>query len=154
MSKKFRRLVKMINWYPPFWGAGIRVHKASKDLMRFEIDLKLTWWNKNIFGTQFGGSLYAMCDPFYCFIVAEYLGRDFIVWDKAAKIDFIKPGRGKVRAVFEIDEERLAWIKAQSETEEKFTFWLQTEVRHLDGSIVAKVDKEIYVRRKDSVKRK
>ena len=148
MNKKLIRRFKYINWYPPFWGAGIRVHSVSDDMMRFEIDLKLTWWNKNIFGTHFGGSLYAMCDPWFCFIVAKYLGREFIVWDKAAKIEFVKPGRGRVRAIFEIDPERLAWIKAQSEKQEKFTFWLQAEVKHLDGSLVAQVDKEIYVRRK------
>lgn len=149
MAKKiYRRKFKLISWYPPLLGAGIKVHKMSEDFMRFEIDMKLTWWNKNLFGTHFGGSLYAMCDPFFCFIVTEFLGRDFIVWDKAAKIEFVKPGKGRVRAIFEIEPERLAWIKQQSEEQEKFTFWLPAEVKHLDGSIVARVEKEIYVRRK------
>ncbi|NNE29246.1 MAG: DUF4442 domain-containing protein [Saprospiraceae bacterium] len=147
-TKRFRRLVKMINWYPPFWGAGIRVRNFSEDLMKWEVELKLTWWNKNVFGTQFGGSLYAMCDPFFCFIVAEHLGKDFYVWDKAAKIEFVKPGRGKVRAIFEIPPDQLVWIKEQAAIEKKFTFWLDAEVLGEKDEVVALVKKEIYVSRK------
>lgn len=55
-------------------------------------------------GTHFGGSLYAMCDPFYMWILMENLGKDFIVWDKAATIRFKKPGTGTVNAEFEISK--------------------------------------------------
>ena len=46
-----------------------------------------------------GGSLYAMCDPFFMLILmTEALGDEYIVWDKAAQILFKQPGKSKVRA--------------------------------------------------------
>lgn len=50
--------------YPPFLGAGIRV-KISKDVKTVDVVMKLTFWNRNYVKTHFGGSLYAMCDPFF-----------------------------------------------------------------------------------------
>lgn len=70
---------KLINWYPPFIGAGIKLTHLSDDFLRAEVEMKLRWWNKNLVGVHFGGSLAAMCDPFYMLLLMNTLGRDFIV---------------------------------------------------------------------------
>ena len=85
-----------VNLYPPFLGAGVRVVRIGLDLASFDVRMRLVWWNKNLVGTHFGGSLYAMCDPFFMWILVEQLGRDFIVWDKSAQIRFRRPGRGTI----------------------------------------------------------
>lgn len=82
-------LLKLINFWPPFIGTGIRVKSISKDFTDITVELKLRFWNKNYVGTQFGGSIYAMTDPFYMLILMENLGREYIVWDKAANIRFL-----------------------------------------------------------------
>ena len=102
----------MINWYPPYIGAGIKLTKLSKDFMYAEVQMKLHWWNKNLMGTHFGGSLASMCDPFYMLMLVNLLGRDYIVWDKAATINFRKPGRGTVKCVFQLDQAILDQIKS------------------------------------------
>ena len=33
--------------------------------------MKMYWWNKNLFGTHFGGSLASMTDPFYIFSLSQ-----------------------------------------------------------------------------------
>nr|HAD52477.1 tetrameric acyl-CoA thioesterase [Algoriphagus sp.] len=83
-KSKFEKLIKKINWYPPYLFSGIKVVDYNEEFTYFKTQLKLTWWNRNLVGTAFGGSLYAMCDPFFMFILMINLGRDYIVWDKTA----------------------------------------------------------------------
>lgn len=138
----------MINWYPPYIGAGIKLKKVNQDKTRMEVELRKTWFNKNLFGTHFGGSLYSMCDPFYVFIVHNYLGRGYVVWDKSAEIKFIKPGTGKVRAIFEISQEKLLQLKGEVDSVGKHTAIFETVITNESDELVAKVRKEIYMRKK------
>ena len=92
-----------MRFWPPYLGAGIRVDEVDEKLTRIQVSMKLTGRNTNVVGTHFGGSLYSMCDPWFMFMLMRGLGDQFIVWDQAAEIDFIKPGKGTVRAVFELD---------------------------------------------------
>src|SRR6185436_1285267 len=88
-----RRLLRLMRFYPPYLGAGIRITEVSEDLRAVTVELALKAWNRNYVGTHFGGSLYAMCDPFFMFLVIQAMGPGYVVWDKAATIDFLKPGR-------------------------------------------------------------
>ena len=144
----FYKNIKMINWYPPYIGAGIKLKKVNQHKTRMEVELRKTWFNKNLFGTHFGGSLYAMCDPFYVFIVHNYLGRGYVVWDKSAEIKFIKPGTGKVKAIFEISQEKLLELKGEVDHIGKHTVFFETVITNEDQEVVAKVRKEIYMRKK------
>ena len=54
------------NLYFPYLGAGIRCTRVMDDYTELDVRMKLTWYNRNYVGTQFGGSLYAMTDPFTC----------------------------------------------------------------------------------------
>ena len=144
----FYKNIKMINWYPPYIGAGIKLKKVNQDKTRMEVELRKTRFNKNLFGTHFGGSLYAMCDPFYVFIVHNYLGRGYVVWDKSAEIKFIKPGTGKVSAVFEISQEKLLQLKEEVDSAGKHTVFFETVIKNESDQLVAKVRKEIYMRKK------
>ncbi|MBI3536769.1 MAG: DUF4442 domain-containing protein, partial [Chloroflexi bacterium] len=66
-------ILRHLNLYPPFVGAGIR-SKISRDHRRIEVWMKLRWYNLNAVGTHFGGSLYAMCDPWFMLILIKALG--------------------------------------------------------------------------------
>ena len=142
-------LLRLLNLYPPYLGAGVRV-RVSSDLRTYEVRLKLRSWNRNYVGTHFGGSLYTMCDPFFMLILMEALGRDYIVWDKQATIRFRRPGRGTVAAVFHIPEERVAEIRAAADRDGKVEPRFTVEVRDGEGEVVAEVEKLLYVRRKDA----
>lgn len=142
------RLFRLLSLYPPYLGAGIRVTAVSKDLRTIDVAMRLGHLNQNYVGTQFGGSLYSMCDPFLMLILIENLGPDFVVWDKAAHIRFLKPGRGTVRARFEVSAERIDEIRQAAEhgkVEPEF----EVEVTDASGEAVARVHKTLYVRRKD-----
>ena len=139
---------RWINLYPPLLGAGIRVRHNQSDLYTVKVQLKLTRRNFNAVGTHFGGSLYAMCDPFFMLILLQHLGRDYIVWDKAASIQFLKPGRGTVTATFHISPEQIAELSAQADREGKIEPLFNVDVIDEQGEIVAKIEKRLYVRKR------
>ncbi len=145
-NTKFRKLIDKINFYPPFLGMGVHVKSYSEDFRRFEVELRARWYNRNLFGTHFGGSLYAMADPFFVFIITVNLGDNYIVWDKSAAIEFIKPAKGTILAVFDISQKRLEEIKEDVEIRGKNTYRFEVDLVDEAGHVVARVNKEVYVR--------
>lgn len=147
MSTPFQRLrERFINLYPPFLGAGIRARTIDKHTVR--VEMKLTFLNRNIVGTHFGGSLYAMCDPWFMLILMRLLSTDYIVWDKAASIQFLRPGRGTVTATFHIPQERVDGIRQAADSGKKIEPAFTVDVLDEQGETVAHVEKLLYVRMK------
>jgi acyl-coenzyme A thioesterase PaaI-like protein len=142
-------LLRIINLWPPYLGAGVRVTRISDDLRTFEVRMKLRWYNRNYVGTHFGGSLYSMCDPFFMLILTQVLGRGYVVWDKAATIRFKRPGRGTVYARFNIPDEEVEAIRRAADAGEKVEPTFTAEVTDGDGEVIAEVEKLLYVRKKD-----
>lgn len=137
-----------LNFYPPYLGAGVRITRLDPDWKAVDVEMKLRFWNRNYVGTHFGGSLYSMVDPFYMLMLIENLGRDYIVWDKAANIRFRKPGRGKVMASFRLSEEQIEEIRQSLNNQEKVEPAFAVEVRDDAGMVIAEVQKVLYVRKK------
>lgn len=148
MARKARALRWLMNLYPPYLGAGIKVRQISADFRQAQVSMGLTWYNRNYVRTQFGGSLYSMSDPFYMLLLMENLGRDYIVWDKAAHIEFISPGKGTVHAEFKLDDSMLKTIREHTANGEKYLPKYHVEVRDDQGTLVARVEKTLYIRRK------
>jgi hypothetical protein len=138
----------LLNIWPPFLGAGIRVRRIAPDWKAIDVEMKLRWWNRNYVGTHYGGSLYSMADPFFMLMLIESLGKDYIVWDKAASIRFRKPGRGTISASFRLSDEQLNEIRQALNSEEKIERLLTVELKDQSGSIVAEVEKLLHVRKK------
>jgi acyl-coenzyme A thioesterase PaaI-like protein len=145
---KASTLRRILNFWPPFLFSGIHVVKISDDFRHARVELRMRPWNRNYVGTHFGGSLFAMTDPFWMIMVKERLGRDYMVWDKAAEIEFVKPGRGTVHAEFNLDEAVLDELRAATAGGEKDLRWFGTEVIDTAGDTVARIRKQVYVRRK------
>jgi hypothetical protein len=143
-----RNIQSLIKYYPPLLGAGIKVSRISADCREIDVEMKLRFWNANYVGTHYGGSLYSMTDPFYMLMLIENLGRDYIVWDKAASIRFRKPGRGKVTAQFRISVEQIDEIRRTLETQEKTEPVFTIEIKDESNEVVAEVQKTLYVRKK------
>ena len=138
---------RLVNLYPPMLGAGIRSQKI--DELTTRVQLKMTVLNRNIVGVHFGGSLYAMCDPWFMLILMRLLGEEYIVWDKAAGIQFLRPGRGMVSATFHIPQERVDEIRGAANASYKVEPVFSVDVTDAQGQVVARVEKILYVRRKN-----
>ncbi len=149
---KASRLRWLMNIWFPFLFSGIRITKFRDDFRYVKVELRSHWYNKNYVGTHFGGSLFAMTDPFWMIMVLRNLGNDYIVWDKSAEIEFVKPGRGLVSTEFVLEPAILDEIRAAAAGNEKVLRWFEMEIKDSQGDVVAKLRKLIYVRLKPAQK--
>ena len=148
MNLRQKILIKVMNFWPPFWGAGIHIDRVSKDFMEVDVSLKLRFWNRNYVGTHYGGSLYSMTDPFYMLMLIQLLGKGYIVWDKAARIKFLRPGTTKVYAQFRLTTEQIKNFKEDLKGSNKIEPNLMVYVKDKEGNVIAEVEKTLYIKNK------
>ena len=137
-----------MNLWPPFLGAGITVEHIAKDFRQARVRLKHGLLNRNIIGVHFGGSLFAMTDPFFMMMVSQNIGKRYIVWDQAAKIEFLKPGKGKVHASFGITQVQIDDIIKAAESGDKVLKDFVVDVKDQEDDVVARITKTLYIRKK------
>lgn len=137
-----------MNLWPPYVGAGIHVRSIAADWSEAVVELRNRLVNRNYVGTHFGGSLFAMTDPFYALLLMHRLGSRYLVWDQAARIEFLAPGRGTVTARFAMPEETVHAIRQQAESGAKVLPEFHCEIRDRAGTVIARVHKTLYVRLK------
>jgi acyl-coenzyme A thioesterase PaaI-like protein len=137
-----------MNLWPPFRGAGIRVRHIADDWSEARVELSAGRIRRNFVGTHYGGSLFSMTDPFYALMLIHRLGDRYLVWDQAASIDFVAPGRGMVIALFSLSEEKVQEIRGQASAGQKVLPQFEVEVKDEAGVLVARVRKTLYVRLK------
>lgn len=137
-----------INLWPPYLFSGIHVTDVAPDYRYARVELRLRRWNRNYVGTHFGGNLFSMTDPFWMLLIMHNLGRDYFVWDKAGEIEFVKPGKSTVHCEFRLDDALLDELRDATANGEKYLRWLPCDVIDAQGDVVARVRKQIYVRRK------
>jgi hypothetical protein len=145
MNHKYLKL--LINLYPPYLGTGITVKSISPDYREICVQMKMRWYNRNYVKTHFGGSLYAMTDPFFMLMLIHILGKEFVVWDKAAHIDFVKPSAGTVTARFLIKEVQIEDIINSTSGGQKYFPEFSVDIVNEAGEKVAHVVKTLYIRR-------
>lgn len=141
-------LRRILNLWPPFLCSGIHVASIARDWRSACVELRSRPWNRNYVGVHFGGNLFAMADPFWMLLAMHALGRDYIVWDQAGSIEFLKPGRGTVQARFRLDDAVLDQLRAAAAGGNKCLHWFETDIVDQAGDVVARVRKQVYVRRK------
>lgn len=144
MASLFTRYPKLINLWPPLLGAGIRVKHIAEDFRSLTVEMRLTRLNRNYVGVHFGGSLFAMTDPFYMILLRQALGRDYIVWDKAASIRFKRPGISSVSANFTLTAARLAEIRTALDRDGVCEPVFTVEVIDPEGNVIAAVERTLY----------
>ncbi|WP_269533936.1 DUF4442 domain-containing protein [Chitinimonas sp. BJYL2] len=138
----------LINLWPPFLLTGIHADHVSHDYREADVRLTLRWYNRNYVGTHFGGSLFAMTDPWYMLMLMQILGREYFVWDQSAKIEFLAPGKGVVKARFRIDDAALAQIYAATADGDKYLPDFVVDITDAQDKVVARVTKTVYIRKK------
>jgi acyl-coenzyme A thioesterase PaaI-like protein len=143
-------LRRLMNLWPPFLVNGIKVTHIAHDWSALSVRLRLRPWNRNYVGTHFGGNLFAMTDPMWMIMAIHRLGSDYVVWDKAGKIEFVKPGREDVFADFILDQQAVDEMREATAGGEKLLRWFETDVRTASGELIARVGKQLYVRRKQA----
>ena len=117
----------------------------SDDYREIHIRLPLSWRTKNYVGSVFGGSIYASTDPFYMLQLIYILGKEYVVWDKAATVKFRKPIKKSVFAKFLITEALLSEIKEKVKENGSYTIELPVTLQDKEGVAYASITKTIYI---------
>ncbi|MCL6237609.1 MULTISPECIES: DUF4442 domain-containing protein [Acinetobacter] len=144
----------LLNHYAPYKGAGISIDKIDLANYHIRVKMPLTRKNQNIVGVHFGGSLYSMVDPFYMLILMHHLGSRYIVWDKAANIQFLSPGRGTVYADIQLDPNEINHIKNLADNHAPVLRNYSLNIFDEAGLRIAEIQKTLYIRRKQPRPRK
>ncbi len=139
------------NLFPAYRGTGGRVTYIARDFREVRIRLPLSWRTRNLVGTIYGGSMYGAVDPMFMIMLMRILGRDYVVWDKAASIRFRKPGRSTLSATFLISETEVDEIRALTATGESIDRPYGVDLIDAEGVVHASVEKTIYVKRKTAI---
>jgi acyl-coenzyme A thioesterase PaaI-like protein len=145
-----KSLKRLLNLYPPYLGAGVKITHISEDWRELHVGMSLRWYNRNAVNTHFGGSLYSMIDPHLMLLLMQILGKEYLVWDKAADIEFIKASKKKVRTVIKITDKNLEDITLMTKAGKKYFPEFMLDVIDEDNELVARVKKTIYVKKKKS----
>lgn len=135
-----------LNTYAPYIGAGIKIDHISLDQGLCVVSMGLNTLNKNIVGTQFGGSLYSMVDPFYMLMLMHQLGSNYVVWDKSSHIDFIAPGNSKVTARMKIPSSEIITIQDLAKEGEAVFREYKVDIVDEQQKLIATVTKTLYIR--------
>ncbi len=142
-------LLFLWNFWLPFVGSGIKITSVSNNFRDVTVRLKKRPWTSNYVGTQYGGSMFSMTDPFYMVMLVLNLGRDFIVWDKSAKISYLKPGRTALTAKFHMSDETLQSIRSQAIQHGKTEWDVVVQIKDSNDVVVAEVEKKLWIKYKN-----
>lgn len=144
-----RALRLMMNLWPPFRGAGIKVVHIAPDYSRLRVELRMKLLNRNYVGTHYGGSLFSMTDPFHMIMMMQRLGKGYTVWDKSASIRFRRPGKGTMHAEFHLPDEEVARVRRVVDAEGRMEPVYTIEVKNSAGEVVAEIEKTLSIKRSD-----
>jgi len=150
MPESFRtRLMRTyFHLHPAYQGTGGRLTYIASDWSEVKLKVPLNWRTRNYVGTIFGGSMYAAVDPLYMIMLIQRLGANYIVWDKSAFIQFKKPGKTTLFAHFVLPDDEIKRIKELLEKEHSIDQIFNIELKDLQGSICAIMEKTIYIRKR------
>ena len=103
---------------------------------------------------MYGGHMYSCLDGIYMVQLINLLGKDYVVWDKAATIKFKRPGTSTLFAEFKISQELLKRIKSDVVEKNEIDLKLDVNLVNAEGKTCAEVEKIIYISSKKFYKEK
>lgn len=155
MPESFRTRIDRykFNLFPTYRGSGGRVTYVADDYREMRVEIPLWWRTRNYVGTIYGGSMYGAIDPVYMLMLIKNLGPDYVVWDRAAKIRFRKPGKDTLYAHFLLTGEELDEIRSLAETQRSVDRVYQVPLKDKNGKVHAEIEKTLYIAKKGVIKR-
>ena len=149
------RMVRLgFNFHPAFRGTGGRVVHVAKDLRHIRIRLALSWKTRNIVGSLYGGSLFAITDGAHPMMLMAALGDGYIVWDKAASIRYRKPGYSTLYADFVLSADEIDSIHAALRDRPELERTYLVELKDSHGVVHAVVERTVYIAEKKHYQQK
>ena len=149
------RMVRLgFNLHPAFRGTGGRVVHVARDLRHIRVRLPLNWKTRNIVGSLYGGSLFAITDGAHPAMLMAALGEDYIIWDKAASIRYRKPGYTTLYADFRVTPEEMAGIRGALAKQHEVDWTFQIDIKDAEDVVHTVVERTVYIAEKNYYRQK
>lgn len=142
------------NLSPMYRSSSAKILLVSDDLLHIRVKLPITYKNRNFVGSIFGGSMFSAVDPIPMVQLMNLLGDDYVVWDKAAEISFLRPARTDLYADFSFSTDELEEIKNKVATGNEYEIVKTTFLSDEENTIYCRVKKTIYIADKRYFKEK
>lgn len=143
-----------LNWSPMYRRSTGKIIKVSPSLDYVKIKIPLSWKNRNYMGTIFGGSMLSATDPIYMIQLITILGDNYVVWDKAATINYKRPGKETLFCEFIFSAEEIIKIKKAVVNQGEIDIIKTPNIADKHGIVIAELSKTIYVADKHFYKQK
>lgn len=149
------RMVRLgFNFHPAFRGTGGRVVHVARDLRHIRIALPCSWKTKNIVGSLYGGSLFAITDGAHPMMLMAALGEAYVVWDKSASIRYRKPGYTTLYADFRVTPEEMAGIRGALAKQHEVDWTFQIDIKDAEDVVHTVVERTVYIAEKNYYRQK
>ena len=127
---------------------------VSQDLRLMRAKLAHGWRTKNIVGSIYGGSLFAVTDGPHPMMLMAALGRDVIVWDKTAVIRYRKPAFTDLTVDFTLTDADLEKIRTTLKDHEECEHDFSMELLDDKGQTHASIVRTIYIATRSHYRKK
>lgn len=149
------RMMRMgFNLHPAFRGTGGRVEHVAPDLSHIRVRLPLSWRTRNVVGSIYGGSLFAVTDGLHPLMIMAALGKDVVVWDKAASIRYKKPGLTTLFADFVLPPDEVLAIRTALRNSPELDRTYEVELKDEKGVVHTVVERTVYIADKNHYRNK
>ena len=142
------------NLHPAYRRTGGRVDYVSPDLSTIRVRVPLNRSTRNLVGTIFGGSLFAITDGPHPFLLILALGRDYVIWDKAASIQYKRPGRTTLYGDCTITAQEIAEVRDILTRQPEVDRVYRVELKDENGIVHSVVERTVYIANKHHYKQK
>ena len=132
--------------------AGVRITHIADDWSAGRLELNLRWWNRNMHGAGFGGTLFSMTDVLFGTLVMGRLGSDYEAWTRTGTFQYLSPGRRGAYLDVEVTDELLAWMKEVVAEDGYCNVPYTSVIYNKDGSVAGIGQQDLHVRPRRSGK--
>ncbi len=139
----------LINAYPPFIFNRIKIQEFGKDYRSCKVRIKKSFWNRNMNGTIFGGSLFSASDPFYAILywqIFERKGYKVQTWLKSAQIQYLKPADKDLFLSFNLTENEIAEAEQSLLNTGRYKKIHEIPYVSKEGDVYVVSNTEVYIR--------
>ncbi len=142
-----KTLMKHFYSLPSTANTGAEVTYISENLDHVSLTIPLNDKTKNMMGIIYGGIMYSATDFVYLTMLWYRLGLDYMLIDKSAEVQYLRPGLGDLSVDFYLPEETVQSIIDELKTEKSTLREFIIEIKDNKQKTVCKITKSIYIRK-------
>lgn len=142
------------NLSPMYKRSTGKVIDVSKNLYYVKVKIPINYKNKNYVGAIFGGSMFSATDPIYMIQLMNILDDNYIVWDKAASINYKRPAKENLYGEFVFTAEEIEGIKKDVLDKKEINLIKELNLVNTKGEVFSEISKTIYISEKSFYKEK